>query len=93
VIVAVWVVATPEVVMVNVALVPPCGTVTDEGTEAAESFEERVTTTPPAGAGPFRVTVPVESEPPKTLVGETATEVRTPVAGITFSVVASWTPP
>lgn len=41
-----------------------------DGTVAAEvMLLERVTAMPPDGAGPFRVTVPVELVPPVTVVG------------------------
>jgi len=43
-----------------------------------------VTFAPAAGAGPLRVTVPVELVPPATLVGDTLTDVRR--AGVTVSV-------
>ena len=47
-------------VIANVALVAPAGTVTEPATVAAEVLElERVTTEPPLGAGPLKVTVPV----------------------------------
>ena len=42
--------------------------------------EERFTSAPPVGAGPFKVTVPVDVEPPKTILGE----IETPVS------VAGW---
>ena len=61
---------TAEVVTVNVALVAPAAMVTLAGTEAAAETElESETTAPPAGAAPFRVTVPVELTPPITEVG------------------------
>lgn len=55
------------VVMVNVAVVDPPGTVTLAGTVASEVLLlVRLTTVPPAGAGFFRVTVPVGVAPFKT---------------------------
>lgn len=56
---------------VKVALVAPAGTVTLAGTLAAPLLLVRRTCEPPAGAGPFRVTVPVEVPrgPPTTLFG------------------------
>jgi hypothetical protein len=55
---------------IKVALVAPVETVTLEGTLAAPLSLANVTWAPPAGAGPLKVTVPVEdSEPPTTLVG------------------------
>src|SRR3989441_4499599 len=61
--------ATVLVVTVNVVLVAPAGTVTLVGTVAAVLSLDRVTDAPPAGAGPFSVTVPVEFPPPVTVVG------------------------
>lgn len=69
VIVAVAEAVTVLVVTVNVAVVAPVATVTEVGTVALVEFEERVTITPADGAGPVRVTVPVEGEPPITDVG------------------------
>jgi hypothetical protein len=58
------------VVIVNIALVAPAGTVTLGGTCAADVSElERVTSTPPAGAGLLRVTVPCDDWPPVAVVG------------------------
>ncbi len=59
---------------VNVALAAPAGTVTLAGTVAADILLESETVAPPYGAGPLRVTVPVEDEPPLTLVGLSVTE-------------------
>ena len=49
---------TDDVVIVKFALKALAGTVTLAGTWADESLLPRVTDTPPAGAGPLRVTVP-----------------------------------
>ena len=70
--------ATALVVTVKVALVAPAGTVALEGTLAtAVLLLESVTWAPPAGAGPLRVTVPVEDcKPPTTLVGFSASKER-----------------
>ena len=68
-------VATGLVVTVKVAVVAFAATVTLAGTcAAAVLLLERVTTAPPAGAGPFNVTVPVEDVPPSTEAGLTLTE-------------------
>jgi hypothetical protein len=61
---------TTAVVIENVAVVEPAGTVTLAGTVATEvRLLESVTTIPPAGAGPVNVTVPVDGLPPCTLLG------------------------
>lgn len=61
---------TVKVVTVKVALVEPAGTVTLEGTVARDVLLlDRTTAAPPVGAGPFRVTVPVDGVPPFTDVG------------------------
>lgn len=74
-IVAVLVTVTALVVMVKVAEVAPAATVTFVGTDAIEVLLlDRLTTAPPAGAGPLRVTVPVEEAPPVTLAGFTAND-------------------
>src|SRR3989442_14585133 len=67
-------VATALVLRLKLALVPPGETVTLEGTVAAGLLLESVTCAPPAGAGAFSVTVPVEGLPPVTLVGLTASD-------------------
>jgi hypothetical protein len=55
---------------VNIAVLAPAGTVTDAGTWATDvRLLESVTIAPPAGAGPFKVTVPAEGFPPWTLLG------------------------
>jgi hypothetical protein len=68
--------STPYVLTVKDALVAPTGTVTLGGTlAAAPLLLERNTCAPPAGAGPVRVTVPVEySRPPTTLDGLSVSE-------------------
>jgi hypothetical protein len=56
--------------MGNATEVAPAATVTVVGTVAAALLLlERVTTAPPTGAAPLRVTVPVDPDPPVTLVG------------------------
>lgn len=73
VIVAVVVAATAVVFTVKFAVEAPAATVTLAGTVAEPLLLERVTTVPPAGANPVRVTVPVDDVPPVTLVGFSAT--------------------
>ena len=63
---------TVVVLTVNVPLVYPAMTVTLDGTVAADALLERLTTAPPLGAAPLRVTVPVDEDPPLTLVGLSA---------------------
>jgi len=70
-------VATALVLTVNVALLAPAATITLVGTVAAALLPlERETVAPPAGAGPLNVTVPVEGDPPVTLVGFSVSEER-----------------
>ena len=58
----------------KVAEVFPAATVTLAPTVATLVFELlSVKTAPPVGAAALRVTVPVEEEPPVTLVGESVT--------------------
>jgi hypothetical protein len=71
-------VVTALVLTVNVTLLAPAATVTLAGTVAAAVLSlERGTAAPPVGAGPLRVTVPVEDwAPPVTLVGFRVSEER-----------------
>ena len=66
---AVTVLATPEVLTVNVAEVAPAATVTFVGTVAEGLLLDKVTKTPPDGAAPSSETVPVELFPPTTELG------------------------
>ena len=67
--------ATWLVLTVNVAVLAFAGTVTLAGTVAAAVLLLlSVTTTPPVGAAPFSVTVPVDAVPPVTDVGFKPTE-------------------
>ena len=62
--------ATEFVVAVKVAVVAPASTVTDAGTwAAAVLLDVKLTAAPPAGAGAFKVTVPVDDTPPCTVAG------------------------
>ena len=69
---------TALVLTVNVALLAPAATVTLAGTVAVDVLLlDRETATPPLGAGPLSVTVPVEvCTPPVTLVGFSVSEER-----------------
>jgi hypothetical protein len=80
--------ATLVVVMVKVAVVEPCGTVTLAGTEATEGFElERSTVLPPGGAALLRVTVPVAEVPPGMLAGLTLTDERPAMVTVSDAVL------
>ena len=59
------------VVTWKVALEAPAATVTLAGTCAAVLLLVSVTVTPPVGAAPLSVTVPVDELPPVTIVGFT----------------------
>jgi len=72
VIVAAVVVFTPEVAMLKVAVLLPAATVTEVETVALVLLEFKLTAIPPVGAACDKVTVPVEDDPPATLLGETA---------------------
>ena len=77
--------------IVNVALVAPAATVTLAGTWAADVLLlVRVTTAPPDGDGPVKVTVPVEEVPPVTEPGFRPTEAS--AAAVTVRVAVFVTP-
>jgi hypothetical protein len=85
---------TNVVVIVKLALVAPAATVTLAGTVTAAELSESVTTSPPAGAGALRATVPVEELPPTTLAGLTLRAVRIGAeVGFTVSRAVRVTPP
>ena len=87
-----WVIATAFDVTVKVIDVAPLRTLTDDGTVANKVFElVRVTTSPAAGAGPLKVTVPAVLEPPTTEFGATARLVRDG-ARIEIVPIAVWVP-
>ena len=68
---------TAKGVTVNVALVAPAGIVTLAGTVATTVLLlVRETTAPPVSAGPLSMTLPVEGDPPLTLVGFSVSMVR-----------------
>ena len=65
---------TDEVLIGNEADVVPAKTVTLAGTIATKELLARVTAIPAAGAGPVSIIVPVEPDPPTTLVGDKASD-------------------
>ena len=84
--------ATGAVVTLNVAVVAFGAMVTPAGTlAAAVLLLPSVTSAPPAGAGPFSVTVPVDELPPRTDVGVNDTELS--VAAVTVKVAVLVTAP
>jgi hypothetical protein len=87
--------ATVVVVTWNVALGWPCATVTLGGTDAAALLLDSATVNPPAGAAAVRPTMPVDDDPPTTLVGFTETALSDAGAGggFTVSVTDRETPP
>lgn len=83
--------ATPVVVIGKVVLVAPAAIVILAGTCATGVLLlDRVTKAPPAGAAPFRVTVPVELFPPTTELGLLVNDDR--LAALTVMVVVRATP-
>lgn len=76
VIVAVLVLCTAMAPTLKVALDRPAPMVTVAGTVAVELLDVSATAVPPVGAGPLKVTVPVEVEPPVTVVGERVKDTR-----------------
>jgi len=86
---------TVDVFTVKVTLLLPAGTVTLEGTLVAALLLESITCAPPAGAGPLRVTVPVDDwVPPITLAGfNVSDETVGRGAGVTVSEADLLTPP
>ena len=77
---------TCVVTTVKLAELAPAGTRTLAGTFAMEGLLlVRLTETPPTGAGPLSVTVPVEELPPLTVVGDNVREER--LGGFTVIVV------
>jgi len=62
---------------VNVPVVAPAATVAVAGTVAEVELEVRLTVCPPVAAGPLRVIVPVEDDPPDTVAGLSDTVVTT----------------
>jgi hypothetical protein len=88
---------TADVLTLKLVLLAPAGTITLEGTLAAPLLLESMTCAPPAGAGPLKVTVPVENcRPPITLEGFSVNEERVSGGGgvgITVSEAVLVAPP
>jgi hypothetical protein len=82
---------TGVVVIENVPEVAPAATVAVEGTEAVALLDERLITNPPVGAGPLSVRVPVELDPPTTVVGEIENAFN--AGGLTTRVALTEIPP
>src|SRR5262245_60455776 len=81
--------ATGLVLILKVVLLLPAGMVTLAGTLAAALLLESLTCAPAAGAGPLRVTVPVDDcAPPVTLFGFSVSDeaLGRRVTGVTGSV-------
>lgn len=92
VIVAVVEVATAPVEIVNEAVKAPAATVTFGGVTATVLLEDRLTRIPPEGAGPLKVTVPVEGVPPINEVG-VSPRLDNPTGGVIVSVAVAELPP
>ena len=60
---------TPVVETLNVADVCPAATVTEAGTVALAESDDRLTISPPVGAGEDNVTLPALADPPTTEAG------------------------
>jgi hypothetical protein len=88
-------VAPPATIAVawKVAVALPASTVTDVGTVAEAALDDSDTTMPPDGAGPVRVTVPVELVPPNTVFGLNASPVEASVGGVTATDAVLVLPP
>ena len=84
--------STADVVISNVALLLPAGTVTVAGTPVAVELSLKVTATPPLGAAPLSVTVPCAETPPTTLPGLTDSALSVTGTGVTVSVAVRVTP-
>jgi hypothetical protein len=82
------VVVTVCVLTVNDALVEPAGTVTLDGTVAAEALLLSETAVPPAGAAVLSVTVPWDVPPPCTLAGFSVND-ETVMGGVVGGVIVS----
>ncbi len=70
----------------NLVLVEPAGTMTEDGTTAHQRLEASETVAPLGPATPFRVTVPVEDVPPATVPGETLRDTSAAAVMVRFAV-------
>jgi hypothetical protein len=85
---------TGWVVTVKLTLEDPSGTVTFAGVAATEGLPlDRVTSAPPGGAAPVRVTVPVAELPPPTVLGFTASDDNVTGGLVTVNVAFRIWPP
>jgi hypothetical protein len=84
---------TALVVTLKVAVVLPATTVTEVGTVAEAVLLDNATDTPPEGAAPLKVTVPVDDVPPVTLVGLSETEESDTGTGVIVSEAVGLAPP
>src|SRR5215475_2396366 len=83
-------VATGAVETLNGAVVLPAETVTVDGTVATVVLELfKVTTVPPGGAGPFKVTVADDGLPPVTVVGFRTSESTAGALTVSVSVLVT----
>jgi hypothetical protein len=83
--------AIGSALIVKLALACPARTVTVAGTVAADGLSlERLTTMPPVGAGPVRLTVPRSELPPTIVVGLRLRDIR--LGGSTVSSAACEVP-
>lgn len=80
-----WV-PTEVVLTVNVEEALPASMETVEGTMALVELLTSLSTSPPTGAGPLRVTVPTEEVPPDRLVGLSPTDASAGGAIMRFAV-------
>jgi hypothetical protein len=72
---------TALVLTIKVVLLAPAATVTLAGTIAADPLLESETPAPPVGAAPLRLTVPVDGDPPLTVMGLSPSEYSVVVPG------------
>jgi len=91
VIVALTLVATALVVILNVPDVAPAAIVIDPGITALTLFEVRVIVAPPGPAGLLNVTVPTDDTPPATVEGVNVNPLI--VSGVIVNTAVCWETP